>query len=128
MASDSDPDPVNRSRLLTFKLGGTAKLPDVLDILRNLPDYSHIATVSERVERGHKIFESYCAACHGTGAVGGGVTPDLRFSGITGSDAAWKSIVYDGALQSRGMVGFKKELSLKTFANLLSVVITMHVH
>jgi len=111
LALDSDPDPVNRSRLLTFKIGGKASLPELLDELRNLPDYANIETEDTRVLRGHKTYELYCASCHGTGAVGGGVTPDLRYSGITSSDVNWKSVVHDGILKSNGMVGFSLELS-----------------
>jgi alcohol dehydrogenase (cytochrome c)/quinohemoprotein ethanol dehydrogenase len=111
LSLDSDPDPVNRSRLLTFKIGGEASLPEILDELRNLPNYSDTLTDVERVEQGHKKFESYCASCHGTGAVGGGVTPDLRYSAITGDSLTWKNVVHDGALKSNGMIGFSLELS-----------------
>jgi alcohol dehydrogenase (cytochrome c)/quinohemoprotein ethanol dehydrogenase len=123
LALDSDPDPVNRSRLLTFKLGGQASLPKILDKPRNLPDYTNLEIDKKRVERGHKVFESYCASCHGTGAVGGGVTPDLRYSPLASSDLAWKGIVYDGALESRGMVGFSKELSTSDVEDIRHFVI-----
>jgi quinohemoprotein ethanol dehydrogenase len=123
LSLDSDPDPVNRSRLLTFKVGGKAALPEITDVLRNLPDYTNVSTDIKRVKRGHKTYESYCASCHGTGAVGGGVTPDLRYSAITQDSAAWKSVVHDGILKSNGMVGFSLELSESAVEDIRQFVI-----
>ena len=37
-----------------------------------------------------------------------GVMPDLRRSAVLQNKEAWQSIVYDGALESRGMIGFSK--------------------
>ena len=110
LTQDSDPDPVNRSRLLTFKLNGTASLPELVQQKRNMPDLTAIELNPEQLEEGKKQYERYCASCHGTGAVGGGVLPDLRYSGLLTTDG-WFAIVSDGALASRGMVGFAKELS-----------------
>jgi quinohemoprotein ethanol dehydrogenase len=36
--------------------------------------------------------------------------PDLRRSSALSDAAAWKSIVYDGALEANGMVGFEDKL------------------
>jgi quinohemoprotein ethanol dehydrogenase len=38
------------------------------------------------------------------------VLPDLRRSGALADRAAWSAIVNDGALESQGMVGFKRWL------------------
>ena len=43
---------------------------------------------------------------HGEGAVGGGVNPDLRFSGLLGDRESWQEIVVGGALRDSGMPSF----------------------
>ncbi len=123
LSQDSDPDPVNRSRLLTFKLNGNATLPDIVDIARDLPDLSHITTDVDAVHRGHKYYEQYCASCHGTGAVGGGVIPDLRFSTLINNDYIWLNIVSDGMLSANGMIGFSKELSKESIMDIQKYII-----
>jgi len=95
---------VNKSRVLAFKLGGAAKLPDA-------PTATPIQAVArvgsdKDVARGFYVFHSYCAVCHGDSAVGGGVIPDLRWSPIAADKTAWKEIVIDGARKERGMVSF----------------------
>jgi alcohol dehydrogenase (cytochrome c)/quinohemoprotein ethanol dehydrogenase len=109
LASNSG-EPVNRSRVLTFKLNGQATLPSPERYVSTLPDLDHIQLDNKQVEHGFEIYDRYCGACHGAGAVGGGVTPDLRFSGFLNNDA-WFSVVLDGMLQTRGMVAFGSELS-----------------
>jgi alcohol dehydrogenase (cytochrome c)/quinohemoprotein ethanol dehydrogenase len=123
LSRDSDPNPVNRSRLLTFKIGGQAKLPELNEVAQSLPNLSNIELESTSIERVHGIYERYCTACHGTGAVGGGIIPDLRYSSSLTNQAAWKAIVHEGVLSSRGMVGFSKELSEENVEDLRAFVI-----
>lgn len=104
-------DPINRSRLLVFKLGGTAKLPDVDSTRRELPDYSSLELDAERAKQGFALYDRYCINCHGAGAIGGGVLPDLRYSGFTASSEAWTQVVINGILQDNGMASFAVELS-----------------
>jgi alcohol dehydrogenase (cytochrome c)/quinohemoprotein ethanol dehydrogenase len=49
--------------------------------------------------------------CHGDAALAGTLLPDLRRSGALESRDAWMAIVRDGALTSRGMVGFSSVMS-----------------
>ena len=105
-------EPINRSRILTFKLQGQAKLPVIQEQVRNMPDYSEVRTDSLSVELGLTIYDRYCTNCHGTGAVGGGVIPDLRYSPLLSSSEAWQQVVIEGILNDRGMIGFGEELSL----------------
>ena len=51
-----------------------------------------------------------CATCHGIGAVGGGVLPDLRYATQETHDQLM-SIVLGGTLQSHGMPSFAKWLN-----------------
>jgi len=111
MTQISAPNPINRSRLMTFKLGANEALPTANESLRSLPDLANLAFDETLAAQGHADYERYCAGCHGTGAVGGGVVPDLRYSPAITVQQGFSAIVGDGALTSRGMVGFKKELS-----------------
>jgi quinohemoprotein ethanol dehydrogenase len=100
----------NVSRMLVFKLGGTANLPQleptVEQTLQPLPSQGGAVAV----HKGEQLFQRYCAACHGDVAVSGGVLPDLRYSSTLETDE-WYSDVLGGMLQSDGMVSFAKELS-----------------
>ncbi|MGA8152072.1 MAG: PQQ-dependent dehydrogenase, methanol/ethanol family [Terriglobales bacterium] len=100
----------NISRMLVFKLGGKANLPELEQpekpVLPPLPNAASAATIHQ----GEKLFQRYCAACHGDVAVSGGITPDLRYSGALENND-WFDTILTGTLQSEGMVSFAKELS-----------------
>ena len=104
-------DPINRSRLLTFKLGGTARLPELADTKRSMPDLSELVVSQEQATRGFAIYDRYCVNCHGGGAVGGGVIPDLRYSAILSNPELWQKVVIGGIFSDLGMIGFGKELN-----------------
>ena len=63
------------------------------------------------VEKGVAVYDRYCVNCHGAGAVGGGVIPDLRYSAMLSAPQVWQQVVLDGILSDRGMVSFAAELS-----------------
>ena len=102
--------PVNRSRLLVFKLNGSESLPVVENKQIEIPKPTENID-EQQVQKGFEIYDRYCTPCHGGGAVGGGVIPDLRFSGLSQSSEAWAAVVLDGALEGRGMISFRDELS-----------------
>jgi len=104
-------DPINRSRLLVFKLKGNATLPEATEKRRNMPTLSATNSAPEILDKGFSIYDRYCVNCHGAGAVGGGVIPDLRYSAITASKEVWREVVFNGILSEQGMVSFNKELS-----------------
>jgi len=112
----------NISRMLVFKLGGKGSLPPLQTTerppLMTLPNPASSATV----RKGERLFQTYCAGCHGDVAVSGGVLPDLRRSS-TLTDDAWFEIVLRGDLQSQGMVSFSKELSREDASAIRSYVI-----
>lgn len=106
----ADGEPINRSRLLTFKLGGKAQLPQPKIQIHRLPDLTSALLDTGKVKRGLEIYDRYCLNCHGADAVGGGVIPDLRFSPLLAVSEAWEHVVLGGALSSRGMISFADEL------------------
>ena len=103
--------PVNVNRVLAFKLGGTDMLPPLPAVpKRELTPPAPVGT-AKTIATGFDIYHRYCATCHGFGAVGGQLTPDLRYSAALGDKDLWYGIVGDGALQGGGMGKFGSELS-----------------
>jgi quinohemoprotein ethanol dehydrogenase len=102
----------NRSRVLTFKLGGKAALPPLETVQRNFPDLPAKAASKRLLAQGRSVYYNNCGVCHGEAAVNGGVIPDLRTSAALADKALWKEIVHDGALKDAGMIGFGKYLSI----------------
>ncbi len=100
----------NISRMLVFKLDGTAKLPQLEPVPQSTLSPLRSQGAAGAVHKGEQLFQRYCAGCHGDVAVSGGVLPDLRYSSTLETDE-WYSDVLGGMLQSDGMVSFAKELS-----------------
>ncbi|MFV0277227.1 MAG: PQQ-dependent dehydrogenase, methanol/ethanol family [Parahaliea sp.] len=101
---------VNRSRLLVFRLGATATLPEPKDEPDLAIDPPPLTASAEQLAEGKNIYLQYCLFCHGDGAVGGGVIPDLRAL-TADKHAKWDQIVLGGLHWQQGMVGFGGELS-----------------
>ena len=101
----------NISRLLVFKLGGTAKLPAAPELAALPLDPPPSRAPAELIAAGGSHYARYCAVCHAPGAVGSTVLPDLRRSGTLSNPQAWLQIVHDGALKDNGMTSFADSLS-----------------
>jgi quinohemoprotein ethanol dehydrogenase len=102
------PKPTARpnGRLIVFKLGGKAKLPDVK--LTTAPlNPTDEAFSAAQVDNGRQLFTKHCYRCHGAGAQSAGVLPDLRRSAALSDSALWKAILIDGALEPAGMASFR---------------------
>jgi PQQ-dependent dehydrogenase (methanol/ethanol family) len=102
----------NQSRLLVFKLGGTATLPPAPPPppppVLNPP----ASTASqETIEMGHQQFTQYCAVCHDAQFANRGAFPDLRYSPMLHGAEPFAAVVLGGALQSAGMASFKARMS-----------------
>jgi alcohol dehydrogenase (cytochrome c)/quinohemoprotein ethanol dehydrogenase len=113
----------NVSRMLIFKLGGRASLPRMPAIERTPLTALPNPTSPRTIRKGERLFQSYCAGCHGDVAVSGGVLPDLRRSSALTHDT-WFATVLRGDLQSQGMVSFSKELSRDDAVAIRSYVIS----
>lgn len=97
----------NIPQLIVMKLGGDKKLPELPEEEPFIWAPPEQFAADEQVKEGHQLYMRYCLVCHGAGAVGGGVTPDLRRSGTIADKDVFASVVYDGALSENGMVSFK---------------------
>ena len=100
----------NISRVVAFKIGGTAALPppppEQKLVLNPPPATADAATVTA----GDHLFGRYCSACHGENAIGGGTVPDLRASSFLGNDFFYE-IVLNGAMNDAGLAAFGSVLS-----------------
>lgn len=112
----------NVSRMLAFKIGGSASLPPLHEIEEPALNPPPSKAGAQTVKHGEALFQRYCAACHGDVAVSGGVLPDLRYSATLASDQ-WFEIVLGGMLQGNGMVSFQKELTRQDASDIRSYVI-----
>lgn len=97
-------------RILTFAIGGTAKL--------EIPPFGHTGppkpalhmnASQETVHEGKLLYATHCLRCHGVNAVAGSL-PDLRYA-TTEVHKQFSSIVLGGARESRGMPSFKDLLN-----------------
>jgi quinohemoprotein ethanol dehydrogenase len=101
----------NISRLLVFKLGGTAKLPAAPKPDQIPLDPPPVTGTAEQITLGADRYGRYCGVCHGDAAVAGPIVPDLRHSPVLNDPAVWQSITQEGALKENGMVSFAKVMT-----------------
>jgi mono/diheme cytochrome c family protein len=106
--TDGPVKPARNGRVLVFKLGGDAKLPAAPVEALPPPNPPKTVFTAAQIKEGGAIFENNCGVCHGAGARGGGILPDLRRSTALDDPETWQAIVHDGALKANGMVAFGK--------------------
>ncbi|MCP5146415.1 MAG: cytochrome c [Gammaproteobacteria bacterium] len=75
--------------------------------------FESAATDSERgeVEQGRLLFVDNCAMCHETNFGNRGLFPDLRYSAMLNTQAAFDSVVLQGVRQANGMRSFEGTLN-----------------
>tara|TARA_A100001037_G_scaffold302002_1_gene332711 strand:- start:12210 stop:14462 length:2253 start_codon:yes stop_codon:yes gene_type:complete len=93
-------------RILAFKLGGNAELPEPQVTHINIPQPPDMRTTPEQLAHGELLYHRYCALCHGPGLLQStaGIA-DLRYS-TPEIHASWDAIVRGGAFAGRGMASF----------------------
>ncbi len=101
----------NISRLLVFRLGGSAQLPAAPSPAQMVLDPPAPFGTPAQIATGAGLYGRYCGVCHGDSAVSGDLNPDLRHSGVIGSAQALRLVVLGGQLHSAGMVSFKSALT-----------------
>jgi quinohemoprotein ethanol dehydrogenase len=96
-------------RLLTFVLGGKAKLPPTAprDMTVKVAEDGKVRLDQAAIARGAVAFMSHCILCHGFGARSPGTPgPDLRESAAAMDEAALTALLQQGGLEPRGMPKF----------------------
>jgi quinohemoprotein ethanol dehydrogenase len=91
------------SRILAFKLGGTATLPPVPPLPPLAPPAQTAS--KEVIAKGAALYAGTCRLCHGLNVVSGGMTPDLRYM-TPETHRQFKQIVLYGARAKQGMAPF----------------------
>ncbi len=97
----------NGSRLLVFRLGGTATVPEPEPYtpapIAPPPDAQDPLLVAA----GQDLYSANCVLCHDQNSmVSRGLFPDLRRSARLHSQEAFEAVVLHGALSENGMAGF----------------------
>jgi alcohol dehydrogenase (cytochrome c)/quinohemoprotein ethanol dehydrogenase len=100
----------NRSRVLAFRLGGTAKLPPAPPAHPPIKPPARFGDAAA-MPIAKMVYGGYCSVCHGDAAIAAGVLPDLRWSPLLASADAWKKVVLEGTRQKNGMVSFAQVLT-----------------
>jgi len=93
-------------RLVTFSLGETTQLPSLPSPQRAIPIEADFKVDPALAKIGARQFRR-CSLCHGFGAIGGGLAPDLRASPIVPVTVAFDSVVRGGARRPLRMPSFK---------------------
>ncbi len=101
----------NVSRLLVFKLDGTAKLPPLVPQSQAVLDPPPSTGKPAQIAAGDRSYANSCSVCHGNAAVAGGLIPDLRHSAAINKPKLWQQIVHDGILKEAGMVGWAANMT-----------------
>ncbi len=101
----------NYARLLVYKLGGSAVLPEQLTFTP--PELNPPANFGspEVIAMGEAAYNANCASCHGNSGRVSSLFPDLRYAAALNSPELFQAIVIDGVLQQNGMVSFREQLT-----------------
>ena len=100
---------LQRRRVLTFALDGKASLP-APDMLppRPIVDDPGFIVDNNKASEGVVVYAQHCILCHGPEAQSGGTAPDLRKSSVPLTQAAFTTVVKQGALLVNGMPRFEE--------------------
>jgi PQQ-dependent dehydrogenase (methanol/ethanol family) len=98
----------NYSRLLVFKLGGSAQLPPPVEYVPPPLNPPPSTASAEVLARGAALYAQNCVQCHGNNISN---FPDLKISPAIQSQALFDSIVIDGARAANGMASFASALT-----------------
>lgn len=112
----------NEGRLLVFKVGGTADLPEVAIKDQSIPPHEPVELTEEQLRNGEVQFMAHCGLCHGALAISSGVVPDLRRMSPAVKDN-FMEIVRGGMLKDRGMASFGDLLSERDVKDIYGYII-----
>jgi quinohemoprotein ethanol dehydrogenase len=90
-------------RILAFKLGGTATLPDTP--APEIVTFPELSADEETLAEGALRYDTVCRTCHGFDVVSGGMIPDLRYMSAK-THLEFAGIVLGGSRAEQGMASF----------------------
>jgi quinohemoprotein ethanol dehydrogenase len=100
----------NFGRMLAFKLHGGLSIDEPEHWARAIPEPPVVEASVTQIQHGSELYGEVCAFCHGIGAYGGPVIPDLRKMSDQ-THRMFNEIVLEGVLEDRGMSNFSDRLS-----------------
>ncbi|MEW6597288.1 MAG: PQQ-dependent dehydrogenase, methanol/ethanol family [Pseudomonadota bacterium] len=100
----------DNGRIVVYKIGGKDTLPKPAAQKLVMPEPPATTASPETIKKGMLTYARFCLVCHGYNAIGGGVIPDLRYSGLIGDANAFQDVVLKGARKDKGMVSFAQVL------------------
>ncbi|MDT8429694.1 MAG: PQQ-dependent dehydrogenase, methanol/ethanol family [Pseudomonadales bacterium] len=96
-------------RLMAFKLGADLALPEV-ELVSAVPlDLTNVSSSGDTAA-GSVLYGTFCQVCHAPLGLSAGPIPDLRYSAMITDPDLFASVVLDGILADRGMVGFAADI------------------
>jgi PQQ-dependent dehydrogenase (methanol/ethanol family) len=110
-------------RALTWRIGGSLPPPPPADLPPPPQPSIELDSTPVQIQAGGDTFHRWCHTCHGIGAVGGGVLPDLRYA-TPETHARLVDIVLGGAYQDRGMPSFARWLTPKDVEDIRAYVVS----
>ena len=96
-------------RLMAFRLDADGQLPEI-EMRPPVPLDVSDASSEADPQFGGIMYASYCSVCHGAMAMSAGPIPDLRFSPTILDEGVFSTVVLEGTLAHRGMVGFAPDI------------------
>ncbi len=100
----------NGARLLVFKLGGNATVPDLPPFTQRPIAPPPQFADADTIQHGAEVFEQQCQTCHGRNGAARSTFPDLRRSPALQSQQLLDAIVLQGTLSGQGMASFSQYL------------------
>ena len=101
---------LSNGRILTYKLGGKAVLPEPEVTYLAVPTPPAMDYTDDQQRHGQDLFHLYCAVCHGPGVGTAGPIANLMYSNAD-THNLWDAIVLGGAYTEKGMPSFSHALN-----------------
>jgi len=115
----------NYARLLVYKVGGTAVLPEPVSYTPPVLNPPAVFGDDALVAQGEMHYNEHCASCHGNNGRVSSLFPDLKYAAALNSPELFKAIVVDGILQNNGMVSFASVLTPEQADSIRAYVVKM---
>jgi mono/diheme cytochrome c family protein len=107
-------------RVLAFKLGGTASLPE--PVVPEIVSAPEVSADEETLAEGSLLYDTICRTCHGFDVVSGGMVPDLRYMSAQ-THLEFDAIVLGGSRAEQGMASFADSLTPEENAAIYAYIV-----